>query len=690
MKGSLFFTTVLGILGGVVLLAWGLHMRVEHYHDMRAQVADELTRISTMGIKMAQGHYEKDGGGVALLTELEKTSIAVSERLRGMYSGRENAELGVAMGAVSQQVRALRSAYENRAGHEDILRISGVLAYAAASAENLADMAMEARTEWMSRAVGALYLISFVFVSILPFFLHWRVFRPLAAVEAYAREPGGAEGPKLGKGVSRSVAAVGAAIGEHARGREVEVERAEQQIAALRAEKAALEDPLRCAREQEQVVARLMQSMSEAAHRAGSVSEGVFKAVEEMNGWIERVNSGIEVHHARMGQVSTAMEEMNIASVEVASNSAGAAKSAENARMLAGTGSEKVREALSAITAMQRKVLDLRDTMAELGHRAEAIGRIMDVINDIADQTNLLALNAAIEAARAGEAGRGFAVVADEVRKLAEKTMGATKEVGDAVQAMQSQARTSISGVEEVGRQMEATADVAEGAGGAMGKIVGVVEQTSMQVGAIATAAEQQAAGLESINEAVSEISRVAGDTAESMHQCTRSLQGIGSRMEELDTIVQSLADGRVGMVGGGDKLFEWDDALNIGVADVDPQHKVLVDLINEVYAAMKAGAGAATLKGIVGRLREYTVKHFTYEESILDKSGSYPDMQQHLKQHRAFVDRIAQFEQALSGGRVTVDMEMMRFLKNWLKQHIMGTDKKYVPYFNVDGSAKR
>ena len=121
----------------------------------------------------------------------------------------------------------------------------------------------------------------------------------------------------------------------------------------------------------------------------------------------------------------------------------------------------------------------------------------------------------------------------------------------------------------------------------------------------------------------------------------------------------------------------------------MDPQHKVLVDLINEVYAAMKAGADRSVLQDIVRRLREYTVKHFTYEEGVLHTSMRYPDMQAHLKQHRAFVERIAQFEEALGSGRVTLDMEMMRFLKNWLKQHIMGTDKKYVPYFNGDGTPK-
>ncbi|MEL7641784.1 MAG: methyl-accepting chemotaxis protein [Solidesulfovibrio sp.] len=125
-----------------------------------------------------------------------------------------------------------------------------------------------------------------------------------------------------------------------------------------------------------------------------------------------------------------------------------AARLAEDAREKARDGAAVVSDSVAAIGAVQELSAALKQSLASLGGQAEAIGRIMGVISDIADQTNLLALNAAIEAARAGEAGRGFAVVADEVRKLAEKTMAATKEVGQAVERIQSGVSTSISGME--------------------------------------------------------------------------------------------------------------------------------------------------------------------------------------------------------------------------------------------------
>ncbi len=149
-----------------------------------------------------------------------------------------------------------------------------------------------------------------------------------------------------------------------------------------------------------------------------------------------------------MTETATAMEEMNATVLEVAHNASNAAESAARARENAQVGAEGVRQAVTSIDAIKDQILDLNESMGELGSQAEGIGQIMNVVTDIADQTNLLALNAAIEAARAGEAGRGFAVVADEVRKLAEKTMQATKEVGDAVSTIQSQARSNITAVE--------------------------------------------------------------------------------------------------------------------------------------------------------------------------------------------------------------------------------------------------
>ena len=146
-----------------------------------------------------------------------------------------------------------------------------------------------------------------------------------------------------------------------------------------------------------------------------------------------------------MTDTSAGMEQMSASIVEVARNSGQAASNAVKTQQEAGQGATLVRQVINSVNHVHEQTQAMKVDLTALGKQADSIGAIMDVINDIADQTNLLALNAAIEAARAGEAGRGFAVVADEVRKLAEKTIGATKQVGENISGMQTAARQSIS-----------------------------------------------------------------------------------------------------------------------------------------------------------------------------------------------------------------------------------------------------
>ncbi|MDP3428052.1 MAG: methyl-accepting chemotaxis protein, partial [Humidesulfovibrio sp.] len=204
--------------------------------------------------------------------------------------------------------------------------------------------------------------------------------------------------------------------------------------------------------------------------------------------------------------------------LEVARSASQAADSSHEARGKAQEGAKIVAQVVSGIGTIQTVSQAMKEDMGMLGKQAEGIGAIMNVISDIADQTNLLALNAAIEAARAGDAGRGFAVVADEVRKLAEKTMTATKEVGDAISAVQHGARKNLENVARAAATIEEATTLAHQSGAALKEIVRLVEVSSDQVRSIATASEQQSAASEEINRSIEDINRVSSETASAMN----------------------------------------------------------------------------------------------------------------------------------------------------------------------------
>ena len=183
------------------------------------------------------------------------------------------------------------------------------------------------------------------------------------------------------------------------------------------------------------------EGMLQAAIQLEGIVEQISSASDELAAQVDEASRGADIQRERTTEAATAMDQMNVTVLEVAQNAGRAAESADDARNNAESGGEIVENVVQSIQRVNEEAGKLEEGLSTLGVQAEGIGNIMNVISDIADQTNLLALNAAIEAARAGEAGRGFAVVADEVRKLAEKTMQATSEVEQAVSAIQQGTR---------------------------------------------------------------------------------------------------------------------------------------------------------------------------------------------------------------------------------------------------------
>lgn len=277
------------------------------------------------------------------------------------------------------------------------------------------------------------------------------------------------------------------------------------------------------------------------AAEAAEISNRVAASSEELSAQVEQVSRGAEVQRERVESTASAMSEMNSTVLEVARNAGQASEQSEGTKHKAEEGAGLVSQVVAAINEVNAVAQKMQSNMGVLGKQAEAIGSVMNVISDIADQTNLLALNAAIEAARAGEAGRGFAVVADEVRKLAEKTMSATQEVGRNIEGIQTSTRTNI---EEMGNAVTGVAsatDLANSSGEALREIVDMASVNSSVVASIAAAAEEQSATSEEINHAITEINTIVDETTSGMIQASEAVQDLSRMAQELNRVMDEL-----------------------------------------------------------------------------------------------------------------------------------------------------
>jgi methyl-accepting chemotaxis protein len=283
------------------------------------------------------------------------------------------------------------------------------------------------------------------------------------------------------------------------------------------------------------------QGMQQAADRLSEVVGALTEAAVFLDGHVARATEGAREQSLRLSEAGASMGEMSATVMDVARNAATASDTAASARDKADSGSEVVHRAVAGISAARDKALALARDMGELGGQAEGIGRVLGVISDIADQTNLLALNAAIEAARAGEAGRGFAVVADEVRKLAEKTMAATAEVGQAVRDIQAGAQKSVAGVREAATAIETANELAGQSGQALSAILGLVETASDQVRSIAAASQQQSAASDSIEGVITAVARVSEDTARAMDQAAEAVAELSGQARVIEGLIREL-----------------------------------------------------------------------------------------------------------------------------------------------------
>jgi len=249
----------------------------------------------------------------------------------------------------------------------------------------------------------------------------------------------------------------------------------------------------------------------------------------------EEMSSGASQQDQEITNTSSAVEELTVSMKQVSNNAEASAEAARRALDAAEQGNRAVRDTLEGMQRIRHSVQATAKKIKTLGDRSLEISEIINVINDITEQTNLLALNAAIEAARAGEAGRGFAVVADEVRKLAEHSRTATKDIAALIKAIQAETNEAVVVMEEGTKEVEVGAKLADQAGKALEAISSVVRQSAELVQEISLASKQQVRGTEGVANAMQIISNITRQTSQGARQTARTVENMVKLSEQLN-----------------------------------------------------------------------------------------------------------------------------------------------------------
>lgn len=283
---------------------------------------------------------------------------------------------------------------------------------------------------------------------------------------------------------------------------------------------------------------RFVDNIHSIISQASNTTVQVATASNQLQSTAEQIATAAEEVASQSATVATASEEMSATSNDISRNCSMASDIANQASEMANNGAAVVQETISCMRNITDRVRESAHTVEALGARSDQIGAIVGTIEEIADQTNLLALNAAIEAARAGEQGRGFAVVADEVRALAERTTRATREIGEMIKAIQQETGGAVASMELGVKEVEKGMDSSRRSGDALQQILEGINEVTMQVHQIATAAEEQTAVTGEISSNIHQITDVVQQTANGAHETADAASMLSKLSHDLELLV--------------------------------------------------------------------------------------------------------------------------------------------------------
>ncbi len=411
-------------------------------------------------------------------------------------------------------------------------------------------------------------------------------------------------------------------------------------------------------------------------------SKSIAESASEIAESSRETSVGMNQQAAELDQVSTAITEMSASVAEVAKYASQGSQAAQQANDESGKGKDVVEKTVESIHTLADNIQQAAEGVTILEENSNNITQILDVIRGIAEQTNLLALNAAIEAARAGEQGRGFAVVADEVRTLAQRTQDSTHEIQKMIELIQS----GISGVSSSMEKSQSCAEIAvensNSAGDALIAISGSVSEIANMSIQIATAAEEQSSVSEEVAKSIVTIADVSSKTSSGAQVLVEAGSKMAAMSEEMKLLVGRYSIDEQGFINKekSKNFLQWSHSYDLGIPESDRQHRKMVDLMNEVHVFSQGNRSNDAIASALDALIEFTAVHFKWEETFFDQH-KYPESERHKSEHKKLINELRSHQKTIQFGNSSDIDKTLSLLNDWLLKHIEFSDKDYANF---------